>query len=311
MSAFGGPLKGDTLFGQLCWAARNRWGEERLRGLLEGYTAGKPFAVCSDAFPAGHIPRPALPLHRYAAVADADRKAIKRRHWLPVDATIVPFGDWLRHCRTDAEVLAALGAPEQSALRQRNAQPHNSIDRRTGTTGGAEFAPYTMGQDWFGPAVRLDCWVLHDPARLSQPELVRLLEDIGHSGYGRDASIGLGKFIVEGVSAEPLPCQPESNACVTLAPCAPQGGGFDAARSFYEVFTRFGRHGDRAVHTGLPFKSPVLLAQTGAVLTPRVMPACGMVGSGVGKERLSRAIPETVQQGYAPFVGVHFREVEQ
>jgi CRISPR-associated protein Csm4 len=113
------------------------------------------------------------------------------------------------------------------------------------------------------------------------------------------------------VSAEPPPSQPESNACVTLAPCAPQGGGFDAARSFYEVFTRFGRHGDRAVHTGRPFKSPVLLAQTGAVLTPRVMPANGLVGAGVGEGRLSRAVPETVQQGYAPFVGVHFSEVEQ
>jgi len=42
MSAFAGPIKGDTLFGQICWAARNRWGEPRLRELLEGYTTGRP-----------------------------------------------------------------------------------------------------------------------------------------------------------------------------------------------------------------------------------------------------------------------------
>ena len=29
-SAFATPLKGDTLFGQLCWAIRNRLGEDAL-----------------------------------------------------------------------------------------------------------------------------------------------------------------------------------------------------------------------------------------------------------------------------------------
>ena len=37
-SAMGTPLVGDTLFGQLCWAVRNRFGEARLTALLEGYT---------------------------------------------------------------------------------------------------------------------------------------------------------------------------------------------------------------------------------------------------------------------------------
>ena len=70
--AFGGPIKGDTLFGHLCWAARNRWGEGRLLDLLDGYTKGQPFAVCSDAFPAGHLPRPAL-------AAASLRRATRRR----------------------------------------------------------------------------------------------------------------------------------------------------------------------------------------------------------------------------------------
>jgi CRISPR-associated protein Csm4 len=53
LSAFGTRPLGDTLFGQLCWAVRNRHGEERLDTLLDGYTQGQPFAVVSDAFPAG------------------------------------------------------------------------------------------------------------------------------------------------------------------------------------------------------------------------------------------------------------------
>ena len=65
LSAFGGPIKGDTLFGHLCWATRNRHGEERLQDLLAGYNQGRPFAVCADALPQGHLPRPAWPLHHF------------------------------------------------------------------------------------------------------------------------------------------------------------------------------------------------------------------------------------------------------
>lgn len=308
LSAFGGPIRGDTLFGQLCWAVRNRWGEERLEELLRGYTEGQPFAVCSDAFPAGHLPRPALPLHRFAEVADADRKAIKRRRWLPWDALNRPVAQWLAELRTETELLSALGSAGR-ALTEVHAQPHNSINRLTGTTGRGAFAPYTLDQHWFPAGLPLECYVLVDPQRLSVDDAGRLLADIGLAGYGRDAGIGLGKFAVEQLRPDTLPRQPDANACFTLAPCAPQGLGYDPEGSHYAVFTRFGRHGDRAVHTGRPFKSPVLLADTGAVLTPPSLPASSFVGQGLGGNGvLSNAIAETVQQGYAPFIGIRFTE---
>jgi CRISPR-associated protein Csm4 len=308
LSAFGGLVRGDTLFGQLCWAALNRWGESRLAQLLHGYTEGRPFAVCSDAFPAGHYPRPALPLHRFVTVADADRKAIKRRRWLPVEALGRPVGEWLGVCRTEAEVLASLGS-KGHGLAEAHAQPHNSINRLTGTTGKGAFAPYTLAQYWFATGLPLECYLLVDPQRLTAQEAERLLADIGLAGYGRDASIGLGKFTVEQVRTEALPRQPGANACFTLAPCAPQGLGLKPDRSHYAVFTRFGRHGDRAVHSGRPFKAPVLLADSGALLTPAVLPVPSFIGQGVGGNgTLSNAIEQTVQQGYAPFIGIRFTE---
>ncbi len=60
-SAFGTPLLGEILFGQMCWAFVRLYGEERLADLLEGYVDGRPFAVLSDAFPSGHVPLPTLP----------------------------------------------------------------------------------------------------------------------------------------------------------------------------------------------------------------------------------------------------------
>jgi CRISPR-associated protein Csm4 len=208
-------------------------------------------------------------------------------------------------------VLEALSG-KASGLAQAHAQPHNSVNRLTGTTGGGAFAPYTQTQHWFGEGVRLGCWLLYDSERLSADDLRGLLDDVGRSGYGRDASIGLGKFAVEEAAPDTLPRQEGANACYTLAPCAPQGLGLDPKRSHYEVFTRFGRHGDNAVQTGRPFKAPVLLAQTAAVLLPPALPEQGFVGQGLGGYgTLSNAIAETVQQGYAPFVGVRLGEDPQ
>ncbi len=78
VSAFGTPLKGDTLFGQFCWQL------EVKSGLLKG-DLGKwlqrypetPFSIFSSAFPVlreNHkvkkyfLPAPTIPLHFYGAV---------------------------------------------------------------------------------------------------------------------------------------------------------------------------------------------------------------------------------------------------
>ncbi|MCF7992149.1 MAG: CRISPR-associated protein Csm7 [Thiohalocapsa sp.] len=309
LTAFGTPLLGDTLFGQVCWMLRHRHGEERLTELLSGYTSGQPFAVVGDALPEGYLPRPALPLSRFDPVPDADPKDLKRRHWLPLSVLDLPLRQWLGHAYDDAGVLAAASGPRADAdasLMRLHPQPHNSINRLTGTTGRGDFAPYTQMQRWYATSVPLCCRVMFDPERLQAAELVELFADIGHGGYGRDASIGLGKFSVEHVPAVPRSAPIGANACLTLAPCAPQGLAWEPQRCFYDVFTRFGRHGDLAVHLGNPFKTPLLLAKAGAVLTPATWSSPHFVGQGLGGDgRLSKVIPETVHQGYAPCIPIH------
>ena len=305
LSAFGTHPKGDTLFGQLCWALRNRLGEERLTQLLDGYTAGQPFAVVSDALPTGHLPRPALPGHAFSPLPDDDRKAAKKRVWLPVEHFAAQVADWLKYCRTVTELLGDKAQPQP--------HPHNAIDRRTGTTGD-DFAPYSMGRQWYGKETALDIHIILDESRLLAADLEQALRDIGELGFGRDANIGLGRFRVDAFDAADLPAQADANAWLTLAPCAPQGLAWDAGRCFYSVFTRFGRHGDIGVHLGNPFKSPVLLANTGAVLAPvqyrcALFTGLGLGGIGAdGEGILSKAIPETVHQGYAPVVGIRLPE---
>ncbi|MGY6214203.1 type III-A CRISPR-associated RAMP protein Csm4 [Methylolobus aquaticus] len=305
-SAFGSPLLGDTLFGQLCWAVRNRYGESRLIDLLKRYQQ-EPYVVVSDALPRGHWPRPALPAHWFA-IADDERKATKRRAWLPIECFHEPVEHWLAHSKASDAVPGGTLNPRL--------QPHNTLNRETGTTGEGQFAPYTMEQLWFAQApgknsdtrpadVELDVYVVLDEAQLSADELSTVIDDIGAIGFGRDASIGLGKFERAAVDVVELPCQHDADAWLTLAPCAPQGQGLDALRSFYQPFTRFGRHGDIGVHSGNPFKTPVLLARTGAVLTPATFRWVPFIGRGLGGDgSLSKSIPGTVQQGYAPVVGI-------
>lgn len=310
LSAFGTPPKGDSLFGQLCWAARHRFGEGRLADWLAGYTDGAPFLVVSDALPAGHLPRPALPGHWFEQGENADRKAVKKRRWLPLDRAGEPLAAWLRHCVGDTELAQSHpGEHKATANPPRfvasHPQPHNSLSGVTGTTGRGAFAPYQTEQHWYAPGAELDLWLIHDPARIGRDDIAALLKDVGAFGFGRDASIGLGKFEVLAVDAAELPAQPGANAWLTLAPCAPQGLAWRPERCFYQPFTRFGRHGDLAVQIGRPFKNPVLLAQTGALLAPQEFAPRSFTGQGLGGDGvLSRAIAATVHQGYAPVAAV-------
>ncbi|PPD35716.1 MAG: CRISPR-associated protein Csm7 [Methylomonas sp.] len=316
-SAFATPLKGDTLFGQLCWAIRNRQGEHRLTELLTGYTNGQPFAVVSDAFPEGYWPLPKLPGSYYDKIEGADRKTVKKRCWLPEQTVEKPLSQWLSHA-IDAKALAGsvCGSDAQSrsmhsALSEKYPQPHNTINRQTNTT-GTGFTPYSIEQEWFIPGIAWSIYLMLDTDRLNAADCKQCLEDIGNIGFGRDASIGLGKYSVTEFAETTLPAQADANACLTLAPCAPQDLGFDGSNSFYQLFTRFGRHGDIAVHQqGKPFKNPVLLAQTAAVFATKP-PTTGFIGQGVGGNgELSKNLPATVHQGYAPVIAINLDTKER
>ena len=303
LSAFGTPLAGDTLFGQLCWTLRNQLGNDRLNALLQNYTSGAPFAVVSDAMPAGHVPLPAVPSSLWTAQKEEGRKLLKKKRWLPHAAMTQPFAHWQAAACGDAEVAA----------QKERAQPHNTINRQTGTTGDGQFAPYAQTQIWFKAETRFDVHVVLDEARLSLADLTAALDAMGTTGFGRDASIGLGKFKRIGdADTTTWPVATDTNSYLTLGPCAPQGQGFCPVRSFYQVVTRFGRHGDAAVQSGNPFKRPVLLSKAGSVFWPETIdserPFIGQGLGGMGNP-VSTAMPETVQQGYAPVIAI-FRPIE-
>jgi CRISPR-associated protein Csm4 len=321
-TAFGTPLAGDTLFGQMCWTAREHLGESELERLLEGYTSGKPWLVVSDGFPSGYLPKPTAPASLLVGAAPVganlfaqsnqaqQRKAEKAKRWIPLSEIGKPLAQML--AVSDKEAYGEYCKPVEAP------QPHNTLSRLTGTTGEGDFAPYTRPQIFFARDQRMDVYFVLDEDRMSLERFQTLLEAIGSHGFGRDASIGLGKFTVEnlcanfvGADSSAQNIENRSNkfdptAYLTLAPCAPQGQGFDGNKSYWRIITRFGRHGNLHGVSSKPFKNPVLFAATGALFvpqdkyTPRQFIGQGLGGNG----QLSKIEPATVQQGYAPVVGI-------
>jgi CRISPR-associated protein Csm4 len=317
LTAFGTKIAGDTLFGMLCRILRRRRGESFLNELLEGYTQDRPFAVLSDAVPGGFLPLPTLPAFFWTTAAGEDRKKSKSRRWLALEHRTHDLALWQSNACDDEEAYAAGISPddrkayEEDIARipgavvryapQSRAQQHNTVNRLTGTTGQAPFAPYGMDLWWYHPKSVLDVYAVLDESRLKGDEFLDALTAMGELGYGRDAGIGAGKFeIVEKELKEPAWTCDAAKSFMTLAPCAPQGLGYDAERSFYQVRTHFGRHGEEDALSGNPFKKPLLTAKTGAVFTlseavPRLFLGQGITG-------ISAVDARTVHQGYAPVV---------
>ena len=298
-TAFATSIKGDTLFGQACWLIRQYQGESHLTQLLTGYTEQQPFMVVSDAQPCGYIKRPIVPLTLlgFDISEPTQRKKLKAKNWLPETLLTQPMNTWHTAALSEKEMLQQMGI--EGELSKTDNQSHNSLNRKTGTTGSSDgFAPFQRAITWYHPDVLLSLQIEIDETRFSAEQCHEVFNLLGMQGYGKEASCGLGKFSV--IKLEKNTCvQPKNaNALLTLAPTIPQGQVWQADHCYYQTFTRFGRHGDRAIHSQNLFKNPILMADSYALLTPEKMPTQTWCGQGV--TGVSKAIPTTVQQGYAP-----------
>ena len=313
-SAFGTPLVGDSLFGQLCWAIVNRFGEAHLNKLLEGYVEQRPFMVVSDCFPKGYLPLPTLP-SRFWQTDDshkADRKKLKKIQWIKwEDAQKSAVKFWQECAVAHQQEIDAQNEQhkndrnyEKKAIlfKESQDQYHNTLDRSSGTTGEGIFAPYATELTWYNKTQQFDLYIVLDEPRFSLDELKLILSDVGSFGFGRDASIGLGKFTVAEETQAGEFKQENANCYFTLANTAPQGLGLNKDNSYYQITTRFGRHGDIQALSSSPFKKPIILAKAAAIFTPNEYKVRSFLGNGL--THISTAQTNAVHQGYAPVLNL-------
>lgn len=292
-SAFGTPLVGDTLFGQLCWNIANHFGQEKLTQLLADYQTD-PFLVLSDAFPHGYLPLPTIPSSFWEKGEEQDRKKLKKKQWIAKSEITNPMKQWQQKALAEKEVM-------NKATQD---QMHNTINRQTNTTGEGQFAPFVNTQIWYADKTELDIYCVLDEQKFTLTEFEQRLEQLGKLGFGRDASTGLGRFEIVKIIAENYPAVNDANAYLTLANTAPQGLDLNKDHSYYQITTRFGRHGDISALTENPFKKPIILAKAGAVFTPNQWQPKLFLGNGL--VNVSHQQPNAVHQGYAPVLPLHF-----
>lgn len=320
----GTPLMGDTLFGQFCWQAA--YDSELVNGGLEAQLpryGERPFAVFSSAFPRfmedGQVTyafkRPDLPTGRLSPpLPGSDRlarlrhlKQVKSRRWLLVTEDLrLDFSRLVDDAQLTDRLLGHAPGEVQRLCKRAGAcqpqvklsQPHNTINRQSQTTGEAPFAPYAQQVHFFLPGIELVVFVFLDEEATDLDRICLGLTRMGRSGFGRDASIGLGRFELTSQREMPLPDPKDANAWYTLAPCVPVPHSYTDA--FFTPFVRFGKHGDRLARSSNPFKNPVVMAAEGAVFVPSEPQPMSRPYFGQAVTGVSKVQDKAVVQGYAP-----------
>jgi CRISPR-associated protein Csm4 len=325
-SGFGTAFKGDTIFGHFCWQAA--YDATLLDGGLDRQIAcypEKPFAVFSSAFPklinnqrtTYLLKRPELPFsflvpaQKDKAADMRQKKDFKKKKWMAVDATLLldmKTARFMSDRESLSEVQSQLAQKTRRLVKKTElpefmkgfSQSHNTINRMTQTTGTGMFSPYAKENHYYFPETELVVFVLIEESATDIDRVKLGLERIGTWGFGRDASTGLGRFEVCASEELPLPVLNGTNACYALAPCVPGKDTFKDA--FFTPFIRFGKHGDKLASYGNPFKNPVIMADEGAVLIPMDIKAIQKPYVGQAVTKVSKSMPRTVVQGYAPYL---------
>jgi len=316
-SPFATPLKGDTIFGHICWQAA--YDDGLLSGGLKKWVDcydEKPFAVFSSAFPVfleNHkswfaLKRPDLPPSILFKDTESDkrrrmetRKEKQKRKWMKVgedlkinidDQSFLDSSDLLKACpESDSAIKGFIHEFERQ---------HNSINRLTGTTGEG-FAPYSIDAFVYYPTVELAIFVLIDEEATDIERVKNSLTRIGQSGFGKDASTGMGRFSLGEDEELQIPKAKEGDVLYTLSASIPDSAL--CKDCLFTPFVRYGRHGDVMAKSGKPFKTPVIMADEGAVIIPKDGRLSEKPYLGKGIKGISKVDDfVTIHQGYSIYL---------
>lgn len=292
VTGFGDFIKGDTLFGHICWQIRydSKILGKSLDELLKDYDTN-PFIVVSSAYPVingvVYLKRPNLPLSMLFDLPEEEivknRKELKRRKYFA-------FLNPLEHLKKINY--------ESISFHKEQEQTRCSINRITNTTAEPPFGPYTVGRIYFNCDLAIFLGLRND---ININALVEVLRRVGKYGYGKDATVGFGKFeIIDYVEVDLLRTTKNPNALYTLSPLCPNQ--VEVEKIYFNPFVRFGRHGDILSKSKNPFKNPVIFADEASVVFLKTDTNKPYIGSSV--RNLSKILPESVTQGYSLVIKV-------
>lgn len=243
-------------------------GEQALSEFLESYESGRPPVILSDGLPKGYLPRPILP--RLADEQKDPGLSAEQTKKLR-DIAFVNL-DWFLKNRAQVSENLTLAVLESHGMEppwREEPVPHNSIDRRTGSV-LREGGFYQQPDLFFGEDTTLSVYVKLDG--LDPGTFTDMVDVVQKSGYGRDASCGLGGFTFDpsrDFLRYEFPPLPEANAFMALSAFVPSQT--DPTIGWWELRTKYGKLSG-AYSTGptqsgahCPHKKPLLMLSAGSV----------------------------------------------
>jgi CRISPR-associated protein Csm4 len=267
LSPFATELKGDTLFGQICWGIVYIYGEEKLKKLLKDYEK-KPFLIVSDGFLKDHLLKPTFPREILRETIEGMKKEYRKRIWVEIDDILK--GDFSKAKKE-----------EEVQFKKNLFEVKNNINYKTFTTGEG-FAPFMVDSTIY--LKEIDIYFLINDY---EEEIKKAFNLISKIGYGKDANLGKGKFEISEFKEIALK---KSDTYMTLSDFILTSVN---GKIYYDVITKFPKtRGDLAN----PFKNPILMAKSGAGIKLNKKEKLSYIGKAI--KGFSNN-PNIVHQGYA------------
>lgn len=283
LSAFATPMRSDTLYGHLLWAAALLENEKRVTELIEAFAGDSPPFVISSALPSGQLPLPPLPSiprrrfkEKYQQHGGLDKKlqqykAFRKLAFWSVDQWLKSQGRISQEDMFDQWLAVFEKTPPPDAAEAQTIRqdlPHVTIDRQTGRVlaqGGLFFSSAT----WYRPGQTLDLYV--ETSEVATFE--KLMDHLADTGFGADRSTGKGHFSFQRDDKfQPAAFVGKGTHRLSLSVCS--ATQTDAFRGYWTPFIKHGRawsgFGERN-----PFKKPFFAFAEGSLFS--AMPKSGFV----------------------------------
>ena len=265
--------KGDTIFGHFAYHTFLKEEDS-----FKNYTAEEPKIIFSDILPDGHLYKPTLPLSSFD-VPESEKKEFRKKAWIEIQD--LQQGDFKK--------------AKELSFYKTDICIRNSLNRMTFGTGGEGFDPFSLEEITFlhQPVI----YVLFDEDSFAEDTIIERLNLIGKVGFGKKGSIGKGHFRAEIDKTFKGFDEVESDYYLTLSPTILHKSKDVIDRAYYNTFNRFGKYHS----TSTPFKKPLLMADSGAVVKLKEKQEWigGAINNGIGGK-------QSFIQGYSIVVPFKF-----
>ena len=220
-----------------------------------------------------------LPLKDFG-IDESEKKEFRKKSWIEIS-------DFQNNKLQNAKELSFI----KTEIKTRN-----SINRTSFTTDDSGmFAPYSIEEINFicQPVI----YVMFDKKTFTKEQIVERLNVIGKVGFGKKGSIGKGHFKAEIDKHFDKFDEVESDYYMTLSPTILHKSKDVIEKAYYNTFNRFGKHHSSST----PFKKPLLMADSGAVVKFKPKKKREWIGGGI-ENGIST---QSIVQGYSivvPFI---------